>query len=291
MVLRKLVLIAATGMWFALLGLAAAVASNAGEKATSQSLLFDAPYLGRLALPQTLSYSYRRIQGRGLRKGTNRIATADAFAFANAENSKITQVPFEMDSDIHILGLEHAPFSLLTVAIELPLVSRRMQQRDFASGGNPSYTTHSFGVGDLEIVAVVPFMEKDNDTLDFHLGLRLPTGEISNKGNLGSSGRDLLPVSMQSGSRTTSILGGLSFQGEARGFGWGVNGASEIGFGDNSRGYRHGNSVSFTGWLAHDLTSWFSGSLRLAYDQWFQLQKTAVSGFLSPVDTTRISAG
>jgi hypothetical protein len=60
MVLRKLVLIAATGMWFALLGLAAAVASNAGEKATSQSLLFDAPYLERLALPQTLSYSYRR---------------------------------------------------------------------------------------------------------------------------------------------------------------------------------------------------------------------------------------
>jgi len=60
MVLRKLVLIAVAGVWFALLGLVAAVPPNAGEKATSQSLLFDAPYLERLALPQTLSYSYRR---------------------------------------------------------------------------------------------------------------------------------------------------------------------------------------------------------------------------------------
>lgn len=60
MVSRKLVFIAVAGTWFALAGLAAVTTPKAGQTATSQALLFDAPYLERLAPPQTLSYSYRR---------------------------------------------------------------------------------------------------------------------------------------------------------------------------------------------------------------------------------------
>ena len=233
-----------------------------------------------------LAYTYRRIHGGGLRKGSKHIAIGDAAV------PPIDQVPFEMDSDIHTLGLQHAPFARLTLAIELPLVSRRMRQRDFSSAGGPSYTTHSFGVGDLEIVAVVPFMEKDNDTLEFYLGLRFPTADIGNKGERGpASGRGLLPVSMQSGSRTTSILGGLSFQGYKQGLGWGVNGSGTVGLGKNNRGYRLGNSMTFTGWLAHDLTRWFSGSLRLAYDQWFHMQKTEFSDATDHLSSYRSSTG
>lgn len=55
LVLRKLVLICMAGLWFA------ASPGAAGED--SQSLLFDAPYLERLAPPKTLSYSYRRKTG------------------------------------------------------------------------------------------------------------------------------------------------------------------------------------------------------------------------------------
>ena len=285
---------------FAYLGLAIAVTvvvtilvvANPGDAWARPAIPLGVAYSAPLGEGEwRLSYSHRRVHGRGLRKGSKHITIGDAAAIGDAADPPITQIPFEMDSDIHTLGLAHAPFPRLTLAIELPLVSRRLQQRDFASGGDPSYTTHAFGVGDLEIVAVVPFMEQDNDTLDFHFGLRFPTADISNKGKRGPSGRGLLPVSMQSGSRTTSVLGGLSFQGDVRGFGWGVNGASEIGLGDNSRGYRLGNSVRFTGWLAHDVTSWFSGSLRLAYDQWFQLQKTDISGPADHLSSYRSSTG
>lgn len=55
LVLRKLVLICAAWLWFA--------ASPGAAAADSQSLLFDAPYLERLAPPKTLSYSYRRKTG------------------------------------------------------------------------------------------------------------------------------------------------------------------------------------------------------------------------------------
>ncbi len=60
LLLRKLALIALAGAWFTAVSLGTAATPNAEPTATSQSLLFDASYLERLALPQTLSYSYRR---------------------------------------------------------------------------------------------------------------------------------------------------------------------------------------------------------------------------------------
>ena len=60
MSLRKLVLVAGTGAYFAAATLIMAAAPKPGETATSQSLLFDTPYLEGLAVPQTLSYSFQR---------------------------------------------------------------------------------------------------------------------------------------------------------------------------------------------------------------------------------------
>jgi hypothetical protein len=125
-------------------------------------------------------------------------------------------------------------------------------------------------------------MEKNRETLDFHIGLRLPTAQVGHKGEGRDSGggkqRGLLPVPMQSGSGTVSIIAGLSYQGYWEGLGWGVNGAGAVGFGDNDRGYRLGNGIAFTGWLAHDVTSWFSGSLRFGYDRWYGMRRSDRSG-------------
>lgn len=60
MSLRKLVLVAAAGAYFAAATLVTAAAPKTGQSTTSQALLFDAPYLERLTLPQTLSYRYQR---------------------------------------------------------------------------------------------------------------------------------------------------------------------------------------------------------------------------------------
>ncbi len=220
----------------------------------------------------TLAYVYRHIEGDGLRSGSHHITSGDAVS------ATITQVPTEIETDIHTIGVQYAPFERLTLALSLPLVKRKMRQRDFSGGPGPDpYSTHSSGVGDLEIVGVLPFMKKRGETLDCHLGLRLPTAEIDNKGGAGGT-KELLPFSMQSGGRTVSILVGMTYQGYWQGLGWGVHGNGSIGFGDNNRGYRLGNQLAFSGWLAHDVTSWLSGSFRLGFDRWWRLREAQSSG-------------
>jgi hypothetical protein len=213
------------------------------------------------------SYRYQHIRGGDTRDGTKL-------------PSGVTQVPVALDSDLHTFGIQHAFFERLTLALQLPLVSQRMRQR--VDGTNDAYTTRSFGVGDLELIGLIPFMEKDDETLNLHVGLRLPTAEVGHKGEGRDAGggkpRDHLPVAMQSGSGTFSVIAGLSYQGYWRGLGWGVHGTGDLGFGDNRRGYRLGNGMAFDGWLGHDVTSWLSGSLRLAYDQWHGLRQRPLSG-------------
>lgn len=252
------------------------------------SIVWAAPAQARPAVPigvvygtplkkgeWTFSYIYQRIEGRGLRKGKSRIGSDDVV------NAMITQVPLAMEMDLHTLGIRHAPFERLTLMVNLPLVNQKMIQSDFDSNpdGGDRYATHSSGVGDLEVVAVVPFMKKGNETLDVHLGLRFPTGEISNKDDVPDGEREvLLPLPMQIGSRTFSILTGVTYQGHWQGFGWGLHGAGAVGFGDNHRGYRLGDEMAFSGWLAHDVTSWLSGSIRLGFDRWNRLHGESLSG-------------
>ncbi|MBW2294800.1 MAG: hypothetical protein JRG94_21180 [Deltaproteobacteria bacterium] len=223
----------------------------------------------------SLFYIYQRIEGKGLRKGKDRVESDELV------DAPVTQVPVEMEVDVHTVGIRHAPFERLTLVARLPLLSQKMRQRDFDDGGD-RYTTHSSGVGDLEIVGLVPFMEKRDETLDLHLGLRFPTGEINNKDDVpdGAGGKQnvLLPLPMQIGSHTFAMLFGLTYQGHWQGLGWGLLGGGAVGFGDNHRGYRLGNEMLFTGWLAHDVTSWLSGSFRLGFDRWNRLHGSSRSG-------------
>lgn len=241
--------------------LLAAFSSVASARpATPVSLAYDA------ALKESqwkLSYIYQRFDRKGLRRGTNKVRASEA------DTADVTQIPVELLTTIHTLGIQHAPFERLTVAITIPLISHRMKQRDFDDGGD-RYTTKSSGVGDVEIVGVIPFMEKGDEALDVHLGLRVPTGEISNRDDVpdGAGGEDevLLPRSMQTGSRTVAIVTGLSYRGYWEQLGWGAHGTGSLGFGENHRDTRRGNHMQFAGWLAHDVTNWLSGSFRVGFD-------------------------
>jgi hypothetical protein len=210
-----------------------------------------------------LSYIYQRVDRKGLRRGTRKEKTSDA---ATAD---LTQIPTALRTDIHTIEIHHAPFERLTVAIKIPVINHKMNQRDFPAGGDAGgdrYTTESSGVGDIEVVGVVPFMQKGKEKLDFHLGLRFPSGEISERDDIPDGLDQLLPRSMQTGSRTVAVLTGLGYRGDWEGLGWGVYGAGSIGFGENHRDYRAGNQLEVSSWLAHDVTSWLSGSFRLGFD-------------------------
>ncbi len=212
----------------------------------------------------SLSYSYRREEGRGLRDDTDRVDASDA------NSASTSEVPTRLDSDVHTFGVRYAPFERLTLSLMLPLVEREMRTRSFDGGGD-RYTTRSSGLGDLELVAMLPFMKKGEEALDFYAGLSLPTGEISERDHVpgdGDGGKVLLPLSMQTGSRSVALLGGFTYSGAWEGVGWGVHGYGTIGLEKNHRSYRHGDVLSFSGWLAHDVIEQLSASLRLGFDQW-----------------------
>ncbi len=242
--------------------------------AASAVLLVGGDALARPAVPvgiryatplekgeRSLSYSYRRETNKGLRDGTHRIDAADATSGA------LSQVPAKLETDVHTFGVRYAPFERLTVALSLPLLEHEMTNRDLGGGGN-RYTTKSSGIGDLELVGMIPFMRKGDESLDLYAGMSLPTGEISERDDVPGEDDELLPFPMQTGSRSVILVAGLTYRGHREGLGWGVHGNGSIGVEDNHRGYRKGDVVSFSGWLAHDVTDWLSGSLRLGFDHW-----------------------
>lgn len=219
-----------------------------------------------------LSYRYQREDGKGLRGGKNGIKPSDAV------DGVITQIPVELRRDIHTVAFQYAPLERFSLLISLPIINQKMKQRDFDEGG-VTYSTTSSGVGDLEVIGIIPFMVKGQEKLDVHLGLRLPTGEISRLDNVpGKGNKVLLPLPMQTGSRTTSIVTGFTYQGSWRGLGWGVQGNGTIGFDENHRGYRLGNEIGIMGWLAHDLKDWLSGSFQFSFDRTSRARRDKRSG-------------
>lgn len=219
-----------------------------------------------------ISYHYQREEGKGLRSGKDRVKPSDVV------DDVITQIPVELRRDIHTVAFQYAPLERFSLLISLPIINQKMKQRDFDDGGT-LYSTTSSGVGDLEVIGIIPFMVKGQEKLDVHLGLRLPTGQISRRDNVPGEGKKvLLPLSMQTGSRTASIVTGFTYQGSWRGLGWGVQGNGTIGFDNNHRGYRLGNEIEVMGWLAHDLTDWLSGSFQLGFDRTTRARRDKRSG-------------
>ncbi len=237
----------------------AAAGSAWARPAIPHGVAYDAP----LAKGQwSLSYSYARQQGKGLRDDTDRVSASDA------SSATYSEVPTRLSSDVHHFGIRYAPFERLTVSLLLPFIEHEMRNRSFDGGGD-RYTTQSSGVGDLELALMIPFMVKGEEKLDLHAGLRVPTGEISERDRVpgdGESGAVLLPRSMQTGSRSVALLAGLTYSGAWEGLGWGVHGNGSLVVEDNHRSYRHGDTLSFSGWLAHEVVEQMSASLRLGFD-------------------------
>jgi len=210
----------------------------------------------------SVSYSYRREEGRGLRDGTDRVSPADA------GNDEFSEVPTRLDRDVHHFGLQYAPFERLTVALRLPFIVSEMRNRSVDDTPD-RYTTKSKGVGDLELMALIPFMQKREEKLDLHAGIRLPTGRIDERDSVpGDDERVLLPRAMQTGSRSVALRAGLTYSGAWNALGWGVHGTGSLGVENNGKGYRRGDSLSFSGWMSHPLIDSLGASVRLGYEYW-----------------------
>lgn len=173
-------------------------------------------------------------------------------------------VALRLDRDEFRVTALWAPFERLTLRASLPYAFTEMQQH--APDGT-SFTTRTRGIGDLEVSAVVPFMEYRGQAILLDLGMAFPTGDISLE-DVTPFGRSRVSYPQRLGSGSFQAMPGVVYRGFSGPFGWGAQIGGTLALNRNHLDYRLGNRVEVSAWGAFEATPWLSGSLRLGYDGW-----------------------
>ena len=194
----------------------------------------------------------------GLRDGTKRISKADVFA----QGFAVT--PTEMDMRMLMLGGMYAPTDTWTLMAMVPFIDQEM---DHLTMGGAEFTTESSGLGDIRLTGLWNFYAQGGQRMHANFGLSLPTGSIDEKDDTPAMMNAKLPYPMQLGTGTFDLLPGLTYLGQDGPWSWGAQGIARFHLDNNSEGYRHGNRLDATGWLARRMGS-VSASLRLNYSHW-----------------------
>ena len=204
----------------------------------------------------SLSYRYDRIEWDGNRDGRDKVSIAEI-----DEDFDYLEAPIDQTTDVHTFGLRWAPWSRLTLALDIPYVRNRSNTALLDPWQGDSYATEAQGVGDLRIQALVPFMKKGQEVLQVALGFAAPTGSIDYRDGFGR----LLPYDMQISDGTWSFLSALTYHGYWNRTGWGVRGTVISRMGTNDHGYHVGPRYGITAWATQGVTSWLSGSFRFGW--------------------------
>ncbi|HEB88748.1 MAG TPA: transporter [Deltaproteobacteria bacterium] len=221
-----------------------------------------------------LSYRYMRMGMNGLRDDDERVSRSHVL-----QDFMVT--PTHMDMEMHMFGMMYAPVERVTLMLMIPYVRLEMDHR---TRTGVTFTTRSDGLGDIRATALVSLWEADGHKVHANLGIRFPTGSITEQDELPTTGGTTvrLPYPMQLGSGTFDLLPGLTYSGHAEAFYWGAQARGEIRLNENHAGYRLGNEVALTAWGAVELAKWVSVSLRAEWQQNLNIRGRDESSSLNP---------
>ena len=191
--------------------------------------------------------------------------------------------PEKMTIHMHRFGIMFAPIDRITIMTMLPLIHSSMSHRIAVSlTSNPmvstdSFETNSLGIGDLKFALLVPipFFSEDVSSIVVALGVTLPTGSIDQKDEIPiplPRQERILAYPMQVGSGTIDLLPALTYLFMADSFSIGLQGKGSIRLDQNKQGYKLGNRVLATVWLSHVFAIWVSGSFRVEWQSWSNLE-------------------
>jgi hypothetical protein len=169
-----------------------------------------------------------------------------------------------MSMAMHMVGLMYAPTDDLTLMAMVPWVRLNM---DHVNRMRNKFSTSSDGIGDVSVTALYVLHRRERHRLHLNLGLSLPTGSVSKKDNT-PMGRQRLPYPMQIGSGTYDLLPGLTYLGQRQNYSWGAQTIATLRLDNNRHGYKLGNRLTTTAWLARSWSDSLSTSVRLAGQVW-----------------------
>lgn len=180
-------------------------------------------------------------------------------------------VPLDMQMDMQMLGLMYAPSDRVTLMAMLNYIDLGMTHQTYAGGMGTTvlgrFTTHSRGLGDSQLSALIGLGENRLGHWHATAGLSLPTGSTDRSDQVlapnGMTPTMRLPYPMQLGSGTTDPLLGLTVTRKFDDWSWGAQWNSRWRVQDNDEGYRLGNRHEASVWVSKLWSPAISTSLRL----------------------------
>ena len=230
----------------------------------------------------TFLYRYQRDDADQLMQGENTL-TVDQY---QAQYPGYTSTPLSQLNQVHTFGVMYAPHPRFTLAMMLPFVQKSLDQIE---AGGVFDRQETSGIGDAKAMVLLPFMQKGSQKTQFNVVLSLPTGSIRVDGSDGSR----LPYSMQHGTGTWDILWGLTYTGKEQGLSWGAQVESQYRMNTNDLGYEFGAIYEASGWMAAEISSWLSLSVRLGWTKTENIQGAdpELNPAASPLNDPNLQAG
>ena len=209
------------------------------------------------------SYRYMFMKMDGLRDGTDDLSTGDVL-----EQFMVT--PTDMDVQMHMFGAMYAVTNKLTLMGMIPYIKKSMNHVTRMGG---RFKTQSEGFGDFKLTGLYKIMDwGNNNNLILNFGLSFPTGSIDEKDRTPMGPNQQLPYPMQLGSGTWDLLPGVTYNGRVSNVNWGGQARGVVRLGENDRDYTLGDRLNLTAWTAYNINYWLSGSFRLDWAFWGNIE-------------------
>ena len=201
-----------------------------------------------------IEYRYMSMTMDGNRAGTDRVPVPLPGYMVS---------PLSMDMQMHMLGIMYAPTDRLTLSVMTPVLSLSMDHR--VNMNNTEFTAEASGLGDISVGAVYQVHSTGNSSLLLNFAISGPTGSIDEKDvTPASAGQAVqLPYPMQPGSGSHALIPGLTWTRQYDNWSLGVQGLYTHYLETNDNGYRLGDRLNTSVWLARKLDHSFSLSARL----------------------------
>lgn len=206
-----------------------------------------------------VSYRYMYMDMDGNRDGTTRLDPQDVFA------QGYMVAPLSMTMEMHMPGLMYGVNDKLTLMLMAPYIKNEM---DHLTRMGMRFTTTSQGWGDLKFTALYGLISNHRQRLHLNLGLSAPTGSIDERDDTPAMENAKLPYPMQLGSGTWDLILGATYDHSIGTWTLGAQGLGVLRTGENDNQYTLGNRYEVSGWSVKNFTPRVSGSLRLKYQDW-----------------------
>ncbi|MDG1997445.1 MAG: hypothetical protein P8J14_13180 [Emcibacteraceae bacterium] len=173
--------------------------------------------------------------------------------------------PKTMKREMHMLGMMHGLTDKITLMGAVPFIKTEMTM-DRAMGSD--FTTKSNGIGDVKIGGLYTLFQKDHRKVIFNLILSIPTGTINDTDDTPMMAAQMLSPNMQPGSGTYDVMTKVTYIDRQDDWAWGAQLGNTLRTGTNDNGYKTGNRIAASAWIARDLANFVSVSLRIDSQKW-----------------------